>query len=336
MSILDPLNSGGGPETYSTFIRNISLTIAAIAATFIGLPIAFYRSYLNTRQLLLAERGQRNEIFQRSAEMLGSQNLITRLAGIYALERLAREHSEEYHLQIMELLCRFARRQGNVSVEFGVSDQLSNGIDVIDNAKREKVNRTNSPIKSDHESSAVFPDVEAAVKVIGSREAHQIDIERRTNNFTMNLQEVNLKSASLVDCNFASFQLWKTNFASAVLSNVTFTNASLQWTNFDYADLSRSKLISSNATGASFQGAYLSDADLTCAFLESTSFEYTRVYGAKFTNAFIGNANFKYTFGLTQRMLDDTATNTGQPPFLHDSICEESKMPLVWNSKNNQ
>ena len=34
---------------------------------------------------------------------------LARLRGIYALARLAKEHPEEYHIQIMELLCAFAR-----------------------------------------------------------------------------------------------------------------------------------------------------------------------------------------------------------------------------------
>ena len=41
--------------------------------------------------------------------MLGSGVLSVRLGGIYALERLAKEHPEEYHIQIMELLCSFVR-----------------------------------------------------------------------------------------------------------------------------------------------------------------------------------------------------------------------------------
>ena len=39
--------------------------------------------------------------------MLGSEVLSVRLGGIYALARLAREHPEEYHVQIMRLLLCF-------------------------------------------------------------------------------------------------------------------------------------------------------------------------------------------------------------------------------------
>ena len=56
-----------------------------------------------TQQILLNDR------YQRGAEMLGSTVLVVRLGGIYALNRLAEEHPQQYHIQVMELLCAFAR-----------------------------------------------------------------------------------------------------------------------------------------------------------------------------------------------------------------------------------
>ena len=41
--------------------------------------------------------------------MLGSAILSVRLGGIYALESLAREHSQQYAEQILKLFCAFAR-----------------------------------------------------------------------------------------------------------------------------------------------------------------------------------------------------------------------------------
>ena len=41
--------------------------------------------------------------------MLGSGTLAVRLGGIYALQRLATEHPEQYHIQIMQLFCAFVR-----------------------------------------------------------------------------------------------------------------------------------------------------------------------------------------------------------------------------------
>ena len=41
--------------------------------------------------------------------MLGNEVLSVRLGGIYALKHLASEDPEQYHIQIMELLCTFVR-----------------------------------------------------------------------------------------------------------------------------------------------------------------------------------------------------------------------------------
>ena len=42
--------------------------------------------------------------------MLGSNALAVRLGGIYALERLAEDDPEHYHVQIMQLVCGFVRK----------------------------------------------------------------------------------------------------------------------------------------------------------------------------------------------------------------------------------
>ena len=106
-------------ESPSTTIRNVGFVIAGL----IALPLTIWRSLVADRQASAArdqadsalrqadtaQRGLLNERYQRGAEMLGSDVLSARLRGIYALARLAKEHPEEYHIQIMELLCAFAR-----------------------------------------------------------------------------------------------------------------------------------------------------------------------------------------------------------------------------------
>ena len=41
--------------------------------------------------------------------MLGNELLSARLGGIYALQRLAGDHPDEYHMQVIELFCAFVR-----------------------------------------------------------------------------------------------------------------------------------------------------------------------------------------------------------------------------------
>ena len=106
-------------ESGSSTIRNLGLVLAGI----IALPLAIWRGVVADRQASAAQRqaetaleqadtaqrGLLNERYQQGAEMLGSGVLAVRLAGVYALERLAKESPCEYHVQIMKLFCEFVR-----------------------------------------------------------------------------------------------------------------------------------------------------------------------------------------------------------------------------------
>ena len=78
-------------------IRDYGLLIAAIFA----FPLGFWRSRVAELQADAAQQTLLNERYQRGAEMLGSEVLGVRLAGIYALESLAKEHPRQYHIQIV-------------------------------------------------------------------------------------------------------------------------------------------------------------------------------------------------------------------------------------------
>ena len=118
------LRSGGsGPgEPNGTTLRNIGL----LAAGVIALPLALWRSWVADRQAKSAEgqlnttqQSLRQERYQRGAEMLGNELLSARMGSIYTLQRLAADYPEEYHIQVMELLCVFVRnptgQQGGTS-----------------------------------------------------------------------------------------------------------------------------------------------------------------------------------------------------------------------------
>ena len=95
----------GENESLSTTIRNLGLIIGGV----IAIILAVWRSRVAERQVAAAEGSLLNERYQKGAEMLGSPVLSVRLGGIYALSRLAEEHPEQYHIQILNLLCAFAR-----------------------------------------------------------------------------------------------------------------------------------------------------------------------------------------------------------------------------------
>ena len=79
-------------------LRDVTLIIAALFA----LPLALSRTLTSERALL-------NERYQKVSEMLGSEISMVRLAAVYALKRLSHERSEDYHVDVVKLLCSFVR-----------------------------------------------------------------------------------------------------------------------------------------------------------------------------------------------------------------------------------
>ena len=161
-----------GPTTVSNSetLRNVGLLIGGgLAFVFAGWRAWVAERQANATQTQAqmaqnqadtAQKSLLNERYQRGAEMLGSEVLSTRLGGIYALEGLAEEHADQYHIQIMKLFCSFVRNPA-----------ASN----LDQAK-----------KGD-EATGLREDVQAVMTAIGGRAAAGLAIEEKV-NFTLVLQ----------------------------------------------------------------------------------------------------------------------------------------------------
>ena len=206
-------------ESNSTTIRNMGLLIGG----FIAIPLAVWRSIVAHRQAQTAQRGLRNERYQKGAEMLSSEFLPVRLGGIFALQRLAEEDPEQYHVQIMRLLCAFVRRPtGHKSV--GV-----------------------------FEIRSLLEDIRAIVEIIRTRSEVNITLEKEKN-----LLGLELEGARLPHSYFREADLSGSHFFSADLSGAVFMNANLTGAYLYGADLSDADL-----SGANLSGANLADANLS-------------------------------------------------------------------------
>lgn len=192
-------------DSLSSTISNLSFVLGGIVA----IELAVWRSIVGERQTTVAQRqvetaqsGLLNERFQKGAEMLGSEDLPVRLGGIYALQHLAAEHPQLYHLQIMKLLCAFVRhptKNEDAFPEIYMYDQ--------------------DPLA----------DVVAVVEVICKRRSSQIEIERNA-EFSLDLRNADLNqlsfgNADLFGADFFGAKLFKTSFAKANLSNAQFADA---------------------------------------------------------------------------------------------------------------
>ena len=220
-------------ESGSTTVRNIGFVVAGLVA----LPFAIWRSWVAHRHADTAQKTLLNERYQQGAEMLGSNISTVRLGGIYALQRLAAEHPDEYHLQVMRLFCAFARRP------------------TTDEGPRQ------SPVSADEsELPELRQDVQAVMTAISACHAIQHDLEREQydGQASLNLKGANLPCAELWSTDFSSAHLPGVNLAGANLWNANLYHAVLWEANLSHANLQRAYLYEARLQGADLSGAEFS------------------------------------------------------------------------------
>lgn len=355
-----------GGESGSTTIRNIAL----VAAGPIALALALWRSLVADRQAKTAQQVLSNERYQKGAEMLGSEVLSVRLGGIYALQCLAEEHPEKYHVQIMRLFCAFVRlptrdqslETGQVEIEPGTL-------------------------------LGIRQDVEAVMEAINARSDSRVGLERKA-GFRLDLRgaelpgaqllnadfsnaffhHANLSGSDVADTNLSDAFLSYADLSGAIFSNVSCTRAHLVSANlsgallqdldlsrvsFHYANLSRANLHKADLSDAIFQDASLTNAWLDSADLSSASFLRADLSGAKlmgadltdahFLDAKLNNANFsdaklsgvkfsnggiQAAKGLRQTQIDMACADPSNPPKLTGVLDPENNLKLIWRGKD--
>ena len=226
------------------FISNYILGIVASSA----LPLAIWRGIVAEEQADTAQQGLRNERYEKGIEMLGSKVLSVRMGGIYALQRLAKEHSEEYHVQVMRSLCAFVRRP---TPDEDYEAELRANIQV---KLKYKIN-VEAPVARE--------DVQDAIQAIGARSEKEITLERSQGLWQLDLSHARLSHTNLRDISLTR----RTNLTGANLYN---------------ADISHANLISVDLTNAWLRGAYLFKAMLFDAILIKSDLTQARVSGTIF------------------------------------------------------
>ena len=284
----------GGPETASNgeTLRNAGLMLGGVIALIFALWrgwVAEQQKATAQRQVDIAQQSLLNERYERGAEMLGSPVQSVRLGGIYALRRLAKEHPEQHHLQVMELLCAFVRNPT-------------------------EDNRV-------HMHKKLREDVQAVMTAIGRRGNTGVDIERES-DFRLDLHDADLSYAHLAGLNLARADLSYAKLDHASFFDMPFKRpnlsdpipsgpdepqvrisldmdpvgpdlvglegrlADLSLATLRGADLSNSRLL-----GTDLSGAELSDASLSNCEIIYTNLRMAVLFGANVSEAFILDSN---------------------------------------------
>lgn len=324
----------GGQVSVSATLRNVGLLIGGVIAIILALwrsRVAERQADTALRQSKTAERGLLNERYQKGAEMLGNKVISVRLGGIYALRRLAEQHPQEYHIQIMQLFCAFARHP------------------TTDDATQIEPNKEHlgEIVEGDEDVGLVQlrMDVEAVMEAIALRSKKNVELESRVEyhldlrgaylhglfwgNFeNVNLRNSNLGYANLSGANFrANTNLSRVHAVKADLSNACLTDLDLSRSILWSANLSDTLLMNSDLSHTSLEAANLSGADLR---------------GANLTRTLLKDANLSGTIisledggspvrGLTQSQLDEATADPNNPPKIdHGAIDGKSGELLVW------
>ena len=222
-------NTQNGFETPSTTIRNLGLFVAAPIALWLAIwraRVADHQSKTAQTQVVTSQGGLLNERYQKGAEMLGNEALSVRLGGIYALVRLACEHPEEYHMQIIRLLCAFVRRPPPENNEVAY---------VNENWRPQKLRS----------------DLQEIMREIGQRSDAQIKIDelQQEDYSRLDLRYAELPGVFLVGANLSGVNLFGANLVGAVLNDAELIAGDLS-----DADLTGTDLSDSNLTGANLRG----------------------------------------------------------------------------------
>ena len=227
----------GTEESRGTTIRNAFLIIGGLDA----LLLAIWRSRVSERQTQVANEQARtalrqsdtahrsllNERFQKGAEMLGSSVVAVRLGGIYALQGLAEQHPEQYHVPVMQQLCSFVRYPTEVEGQPTVGPSEVGGLGGL-------------------EIEVVREDIQSAIHSIASCHTRNLQFETQHNYWIdlhgAELRGVNLSNKDLSrapECDKAApFDYAMIGTMHTNLRGVKLHNAYLARTNLTQVDLS--------------------------------------------------------------------------------------------------
>ena len=339
-----------GVDSAGATLRNIGLVIAGSVA----LPLALWRGVVADKQASAAQRqadldreSLLNERYQQSAEMLGSDVLAVRMGGVYALQQLAQDHPDTYHIQIMNLFCAFVRRPP--------PDQQA-------------------ATSTDNGRPALRQDVQAIVDAIAARTSSRRELEREV-GYTLDLRGSNLAGVrihggmrlggrsvlrvpeglsvpgTIADLEYGDIDLSHAQLGAANLTHASLIHADLSHADLQDSNLSRAFLLGANLSHADLQDANLSrailmDANLSDeAVLIGTNLSSASLQGADLTNASFGNTDLSGAelyfedddddpspaTGITQTMLDQATADPTTPPKLGGVVLDaETGEPLVW------
>ena len=247
----------------SETLRNVGLAVAG----FLALIFASWRAQVagrqadaTNRQAETAEHGLLSENHRRAIDMLGSDNLASRMSGISSLQDLAEQQPGLYHIRTMRQLCLFARHPPEFEGQSAIfTDYVELG------------SAYNVSTAQDYAAAgiievwAIREDIQAAVDSIAECHAKNLSVETQ-HNYWIDLHGADLRGVDLSNRDLSKAperDEWAPFNRSMVRS---------MWTDMRGVKLDHANLIGTNVSGVNLSHA----SGLTQSMLDSACADIRR------------------------------------------------------------
>ena len=260
-------------------------TRTALFAMLAGV-IALIGATYTARTFALNRRGQITERFTRAIDQLGDDKMEIRLGGIYALERIAYESSDE-HGPILEVLTAYVRenspwppRHPHATTEAAPAPQADHESEI-----------QGTPQDDDTPPEASV-DIKAILTVLSRRDrTHEHKAPVSLDLARTNLRGVQARKIDLRSANLAGAQLQEANLADAQLQGASLADAQLRRASLRDAQLQGATLADAQLLGARLAGAQLQEANLFAAQLRGAILIDAQLQGADLRGAHLQGAS---------------------------------------------
>ena len=244
------------PKARADVEDNFRKTVGQVlggAVVLLGAALAYFQfsgAQQTSHDLLIS-----NQV-SKGFEQLGSDKVVVRLGGIYALEGVMNT-STQYHQPVLEALSAFVREGAKLPTT--------------------PPTPTTPPLTIEKPPT----DIQAALTVIGRRSAGSGDVNLVGANVAgTDLTEARLDDADLSHANLTGANLIGARLMGADLSGADLIGADLTRAYLNGADLAGARLAGAHLTGTQLTGVNLTGADLAGADLTGTQLTGVNLTGA--------------------------------------------------------
>ena len=289
-----------GNESGSAVIRNFIIVIATI----IAFPLALWRIHV-ARLSILYDR------LQKGVELLGHNSESVRIGGICVLENLAKEKSDQFHIQVVQTMSAFIR----------TSSRKPN----------KKNNLNKAAINSSTEDLNQNEDIYEAMNYLGNRTKKQLEIENK-HNFKPDIRDAKLVELGLFNLNLSNAYMFGVNLLGSVFSEVDMSRTTMRSANIERTFLHSVNLEESDLTDSKFKHVRLNYTNLKKAKIKLATIIKTDFDGVDLEETDLSGTRIIEPENLTQFQLDKAIFDEHCPPIFENAYDANTGKPLRWRS----